>query len=89
MTKTLAELEQKIKAHILEEFLPGENPDELTTSTPLLSSGVLDSIAAIKLVDYIELTYGVELEAHEISADYLDTVSQVAQLVHDKTQTGQ
>lgn len=73
-----------VKAFILEQFLPGADPAELTESTPLITGGILDSIATLRLVAFLEEQYGVALEAHEASVDYLDTLSQIAQLVHTK-----
>ena len=34
---------QQIKDYIMTEFLPGESPDELTDSTPLISGGILEN----------------------------------------------
>jgi acyl carrier protein len=73
-----------IKGVILKEFLPGEDPSELTDTTPLITGGVLDSIATLKLVMFIEERYGISLQAHEVDADHLDTISQIAQLIHSK-----
>ena len=73
-----------IKDVILREFLPGENPSELTDTTPLITGGVLDSIATLKLVLFIEERYGVSLQAHEVDPEHLDTISQIAQLIRSK-----
>ena len=51
-------IKQTIKEFILDEFLPGEDPDELTESTPLITGGILDSIATLKLVMFLEERYG-------------------------------
>jgi len=39
---------ETVRKFILAEFLPGEDPSRLTPTTPLMSSGVLDSIATLK-----------------------------------------
>lgn len=75
---------QELRDFILNEFLPGERPEELTDSTPLITGGILDSLATLKLVAFLEERYGVEVEAYELSADYMDTVSSIATLVHSK-----
>lgn len=77
-------LKQEIKAFILSEFLPGENPDDLTDSTPLISAGVLDSIATLKLVMHVEEKYGVGLEPHEVDKENLDSIELIARLLHSK-----
>jgi len=73
-----------IKDFIIKEFLPGEDPSELTDATPLITGGVLDSIATLKLVMFIEERYGISLQAHEVDAEHLDTISQIAQLIRSK-----
>jgi acyl carrier protein len=81
---SMQEVKQTIKGYILEEFLPGENPAELTDSTPLITGGILDSLATIKLVVFLEQQFHIKIEAHETMADYLDTVADIAQLVSSK-----
>ena len=73
-----------VKSFILEQFLPGENPDEWTTETPLVTGGILDSIATLKLVMFLEERWGVALAAHETGPEHLDTISRIADLVRSK-----
>jgi acyl carrier protein len=73
-----------VKDVILREFLPGEDPSELTDTTPLITGGVLDSIATLKLVMFIEERYGISLQAHEVDPEHLDTIAQIAQLIRSK-----
>ena len=80
----MEEIKEAIKAYILKEFLPGENPAALTDSTPLITGGVLDSLATIKLVVFLEDRFRIQIQAHETMIDYLNTVSDIAQLVYSK-----
>jgi acyl carrier protein len=77
-------IEQTVKKYILDSFLPGENPDELTVETPLISGGILDSIATLKLVMFLEEKYGIALEAHEADREHLDNLTDIAALVRSK-----
>jgi acyl carrier protein len=77
-----------VKDFILREFLPGENPAELTDSTPLITGGVLDSIATLKLVLFIEEHFGITLEAHEVSPEHVNTITDIARLVNAKKAKG-
>jgi acyl carrier protein len=81
---SMQEVKDAIRTYILEEFLPGENPAELTDSTPLITGGILDSLATIKLVAFLEERFKVQIQAHETMVDYLDTVADIAQLVSSK-----
>lgn len=78
------DIKAAVKEFILREFLPGEDPDELTDTTPLISGGILDSIATIKLVLFIEESFKVKVEAHETDPEYLDTIESIAELIVNK-----
>jgi acyl carrier protein len=75
------EVKNAVKEFIMTEFLPGENPAELTEATPLITGGILDSIATLKLVAFIEERFGISLEAHEVNREHLNTVEDIARLV--------
>ncbi len=72
------------KQFILAEFLEGENPEELTDDVELISSGILDSLATLKLVTFLENTYDIKIEAHEADEDNLNTLADIARLVASK-----
>ena len=80
----MQEVKEVIKEYILQEFLPGENPATLTESTPLITGGILDSLATLKLVVFLEERFKIQIQAHETMPDYLDTVADIAQLVNSK-----
>ena len=75
---------QTVKDYILDTFLPGEDPRELTGSTPLITSGILDSLATLELVTFLERQYGIELEAHDVDPSRLGTLDSIARLVRAK-----
>jgi acyl carrier protein len=72
------------KQFILSEFLEGEDPEELTNDVELISSGILDSLATLKLVTFLENTYDIKIEAHEADEDNLNTLADIARLVASK-----
>lgn len=73
-----------VKEFILSEFLPGEDPGELTDTTPLISGGILDSIATLKVVLFIEERFNVVFEAHEVDRENFDSLANIARLVAAK-----
>lgn len=75
---------REVKQYILDEFLPGENPDDLTDDLPLISGGIIDSIATLKMVLHFEERYGIVLEAHEADKEHLDTIRDIAALLASK-----
>lgn len=80
------DIKQAIHGFILDEFLPGEDPEELTERTPLITGGILDSITTLKLVTFLEDHFGITIEAHEAGVEHLDSIGQIARLVDEKKQ---
>ena len=74
-------IEATVKTFILNEFLPGEDPAELTDTTALLTTGILDSIAVLKVVTFLEKQFGIAIEPHEAVVENLDTLSDITRLV--------
>ena len=87
LTGSQAAIRDAVREYILTEFLPGEDPLALTDSTPLITGGILDSIASVRLVSFLEERYGVRFEAHEVSVDFLDTIDRINETVERKLQT--
>ena len=77
-------IQSTVKTYILEQFLPDANPDDLTPDTRLISGGILDSLATVKLVVFLEQHFGIEVEAHEVNNDNLETINLIAKLVQGK-----
>ena len=81
---TNEEIMRTVKEYILATFLPGEDPKALTESTQLITGGILDSLATLELVSFLEQKYGIELQAHEVDAANLGTLTSIATLVQSK-----
>jgi len=81
----MTDIGSAVKKFILDEFLPGENPGELTETTPLITGGILDSLATMKLITFLEDRYGITMEAHEADPEHLDTITLIEQLVRSKS----
>ena len=76
-----------IKQHILDTYLPGEDPQTLTATTPLITSGILDSLGTLDLVTFLEGRYGFELEAHDVDHSRIGTLQDIVRLVQSKLST--
>ena len=80
----MEEIAKVVHSYILTEFLPGEDPAELTEGTPLITGGILDSITTLKLVVFLEERFGITVEAHEAGVEHLDSIGQITRLVVEK-----
>ncbi len=81
---TLELIENEVKTYLLENFLPDEAPESLNESTPLVTSGVLDSLASLELVSFLEESYAIKVKAHEVNVDNLNTLADIATFVRSK-----
>jgi acyl carrier protein len=78
------EITNALRQYILTQYLPGESPANLRDDTPLRTSGILDSMATLGLVSFVEQQFGIELEAHETGIEQFDTIGDIAALVSRK-----
>jgi acyl carrier protein len=78
------EIGSTVKTYIVEELLQGGDGQELTGTTPLITGRILDSLDTLRLVEFIRQRYDVEIMPEEMSADYLDTVDDIARLIQSK-----
>jgi acyl carrier protein len=73
-----------VKEFILAEFLPGEKPEALEGGTELITQGILDSLATLKLVAFLEQKFDITIAPHEADAEYLNTIDDITRLVDQK-----
>ena len=73
-----------IRAFILTNYLQDESPSNLRDDTRLISSGVLDSLAALGVVTFVEREFQVQLSATETLAGSFDTIEDIARLIARK-----
>lgn len=76
-------MKEKILAYLEENF---GHPDvgPIQDDTPLLSGGLIDSISALELVEFLETAFGFEFEAHEVDQDNLDSLAKILAFVEGK-----
>lgn len=77
-----------VKEYILTQFLQGEDPQYLRSDTELIRSGILDSLATLELVTFLEERYGIELEARDVDPSNLGTLEDIDRLVRSKRAAG-
>ena len=80
----MSNMRDVVRAFILENFLPGEDPKNLTDDTELKESGILDSLSTLKLVTFLEEQFRVEFEADDLEAGNLSSIENIERLVNSK-----
>jgi clorobiocin biosynthesis protein CloN5 len=84
---TSEEIESTLTEFIREEFLWGDNADDLTKSTPLLEWGILDSLRTTFLLNFIREKMGVDVPPGDIDARNFRDIQSITETVCRLTPT--
>lgn len=74
------DLERTVRQFIIENFI-FEDDGSLTAETPFLENGIVDSTGVLELITFVEETYGIKVEDHEIVPENLDSIGNIASFV--------
>lgn len=76
------EMQSVILEYIRNEYLDDEDDDiELNESTPLISSGIVDSFSMVSLKRFLEKKYGISVPDEEATPEAFDSVTSIIALV--------
>ncbi len=81
-------IKPKLKNFIITEYLFGTQTNELPDDLNLVENGIIDSLAVLKLVAYMENEFDITLEPEEIDMDNLNSVQTLTAIVEKKMTQG-
>ena len=84
MKNDLSSIKQAIREFVLNQLLKNKNVDTITDDSPLITGGLVDSISTMQLVVFLEKTFHVEYEAHEVDRDNFDTINIISNFLIKK-----
>jgi acyl carrier protein len=79
-----ADVKETIRQFILTTHLPGESPANLRDDTPLQTSGILDSLATMELITFLEKEYTIDLDVYDTAVERFDRIEDIAASVARK-----
>jgi acyl carrier protein len=79
-------MESAISAYISREIVSKPELLPLENHTPLLESGILDSLSLLKLVLFLEQQFGVVVAPEELIPDNFGTIDTICGYLRDKQQ---
>jgi acyl carrier protein len=82
------QIKEEIRQYVLTEFLPGEKASNLHDDTPLRTSGIIDSTGLLRLIDFIEGRFNIQVEAYEAGVDNFDRIQDIASFIQKKQNPG-
>lgn len=77
-------MREQIKAFIINNFMMGRNPEELTDSDSLLNKGIIDSTGVLELVGFLEESFDIQVEDAELIPENLDSVNNLVKYIDKK-----
>jgi len=77
----MASVNSTIREYLLAEAMQGAPPEELTDDTNLVEEEILDSLGIFALVEFLEETFGIKIEAEEVVMTNFQTVTTIEALV--------
>ncbi len=84
----MEDVREVIRQFVLKTYLPGESRDNLRDDTPLLTSGILDSLAALGLAAFVQERFGVELDVYDTSVERFNQIQDIAASVERRQAQG-
>jgi acyl carrier protein len=78
------EIRTEVREFVARQYLPDASAETVTDTMPLITSGIIDSIGMLGLVDFIESRYAIEFMPREIDVHTLDTVERIESLIRAK-----
>jgi acyl carrier protein len=73
--------EERLVSFIKERFLPDEIADDFGPETPVLELGVLDSLKAARLLNFIRKELGTDVPTSMIDVDNFSDVRSIAAMI--------
>jgi len=83
------EIKNEIREFVASQYLPDVTADTITDSMPLITSGIIDSLGMLGLVDFIESRYNIEFMPREIDVFSLDTIERIENSIRAKLSNGE
>jgi acyl carrier protein len=75
------DIKKLIHEFILTTYLPGESSENLRYDTPLLTSGILDSLAALGLASFLEEQFNIRLSVYDLGVEQFNRICDIESVV--------
>lgn len=75
---------EEISQYILTKFLPGEKRENLQDNTPLLASGILDSMGLFEMISFIEQRFGIAVDDQDVTFENFGRLQDIAAFIESK-----
>jgi acyl carrier protein len=86
---TSIDIARRIHDFVLTNLLQGEDAANLADTTPLVSSGVINSLSTLEMGAFLEETFDVQIAPEELAnPETMETIASMVALVEAKRSAG-
>lgn len=75
---------QIITAFITDQYLPGTSPADLDADYDLLATGVVDSLGLVRLIDWLQGEFGLDIDDRDLTPEAFRSVSAIRNFVEGR-----
>ena len=75
---------QQIRRYLAETFLFTTDESAVVDSESLMKKGIVDSTGALEVILFLEESFGIQVEEHEMVPDNLDSVDRLVAFLQRK-----
>ena len=76
--------ESIIERYVVDEIMIANNETKLDPNQSLLNSGIIDSLALLRLITFIEERFGIKIEDEEVIPENFETINEIKSLIERK-----
>lgn len=81
LTATMHEYGTKIKEFIMTEVNPDLGLQTLDDDEPLIESGIVDSLGVLRILSFLDESFGIDLSGDEIKLENFRSVRTICDLI--------
>ena len=78
------DIQQAMREHILTQYMKGKIPEGFDDDFNLIDEGIIDSLAMINLVAWLEKEYPIEFGDNDFLPEYFRSVNALAEFIQQK-----
>ena len=79
-----SQIEQQIQGFIAEDLLYSDSGFDYPDDVSFLDEGIIDSLGVMELIEFVQKSFGVQVEQSEVTPDNFDSVVKLAAFVRRK-----
>ncbi len=77
------DVKKKIIDYVKKEYLDEDSTEVVTETTPLISSGIVDSFSMVSLKMFLEKTFNIKIPDEKATPEAFDSVNNIIKLLKE------